>query len=108
MPGAYTVTFAQSHSVFSFRFQPVNRVSSAVLSCACGHGPISALAETGSFHIPLFHGKRGDSIGLLEKPLLAAVKSDTRKPKSTTLKHAVHGVSLWAARHGGKLNGKTE
>lgn len=68
MPGAYTVTFAQSHSVFSFRFQPVNRVSSAVLSCACGHGPISALAETGSFHIPLFHGKRGDSIGLLEKP----------------------------------------
>ena len=98
MPGAYAVTFAQPHSDFSFRFQPVNGVPSTALSCACGYGPISAL----------FHGKGGDSIGLLEKPLLAAVKSDTRKPKSTTLKHAVHGVSLWAARHGGKLNGKTE
>lgn len=107
MPGAYAATFAQPHSVFSFRFQPVNGVSSAALSCACGYGPISALAEAGSFHIPLFHGKGGDSIGLLEKPLLAAVKSDTLKSKSI-LKHAVHGVSLWAARHGGKLNGKTE
>ena len=108
MPGAYATTFAQPHSVFTFRFQPENGVSSAALCCACGYGPISALAEAGSFHIPLFHGKRGDSIGLLEKPLLAAVKIDTRKPKSTRLKHAVHGVSLWAARHGGKLNGKTE
>lgn len=107
MPGAYAVTFAQLHSVFSFRFQLVNGVSSAALSCACGYGLLSALAEVGSFHIPLFHGKGGDSIGLLKKPLLAAVKSDTCKPK-TTLKHAVHGVSLWAARHGGKLNGKTE
>ena len=107
MPGAYAATFVQPHSVFTFRFQPVNGVSFAALSCACGYGPISAMAEAGSFHIPLFHGKGGDSIGLLEKPLLAAVKSDTRKPKSI-LKHAVHGVSLWAARHGGKLNGKTE
>ena len=107
MPGVYAATFAHLHSVFSFRFQPVNGVSSAALCCACGYGPISALAEAGSFHIPLFHGKGGDSIGLLKKPLLAAVKSDTRKPKSI-LKHAVHGVSLWAARHGGKLNGKTE
>ena len=108
MPRAYAATFAQPHSVFSFRFQPVNGVSSAALSCACGYEPISALAEVGSFHIPLFHEKGGDSIGLLEKPLLAAVKSNTRKPKSITLKHAVHGVSLWAARHGGKLNGKTK
>lgn len=107
MSGAYAGTVVQLHSVFSFRFQPVNGVSSAALSCACGYGPICALAEVGSFHIPLFYGKGGDSIGLLEKPLLAAVKSDTRKPEST-LKHAVHGVSLWAARHGGKLNGKTE
>ncbi len=107
MPGAYARTLVQLHSVFSFRFQPVNGVSSTALPCACGYGPISALAEVGSFHIPLFHGKGGDSIGLLKKPLLAAVKSDTRKPKSI-LKHAVHGVSLWAARHGGKLNGKTE
>lgn len=107
MPGAYAVTFAQPYRVFSFRFQPVNGVSFAARSCAFGYGPISVLAEAGSFHIPLFHGKGGDSIGLLEKPLLAAVKSDTCKPKSI-LKHAVHGVSLWAARHGGKLNGKTE
>ncbi|MCQ4762635.1 hypothetical protein [Cloacibacillus evryensis] len=107
MPGAYAATFAQPHSVFTFRFQPVNGVSSAAIFCACGYGPISALAEAGSFHIPLFHEKGGDSIGLLEKPLLAAVKSDTRKPESI-MKHAVHGVSLWAARHGGKLNGKTE
>ena len=107
MPGAYAVINVQLHSVFTFRFQLVNGVSSTALSCTCRYGPISVLLEVGSFHIPLFHGKGGDSIGLLEKPLLAAVKSDTRKLEST-LKHAVHGVSLWAARHGGKLNGKKE
>lgn len=61
MPGAYAATFVQPHSVFTFRFQPVNGVSFAALSCACGYGPISAMAEAGSFHIPLFHGKGGDS-----------------------------------------------
>ena len=65
MPGAYTVTFAQSHSVFSFRFQPVNRVSSAVLSCACGHGPISALAET-AFISPYSTGKGVIPLGYLK------------------------------------------
>ena len=50
-------------------------------------------------YIPLFHGKGGDSIGLLKKLLLAAVKSDTRKPKSIILKHAVHGVSPWAEKN---------
>ena len=29
MPGAYAATFVQLHSVFSFRFQPVNGMSSA-------------------------------------------------------------------------------
>ena len=49
MPGAYAVTFAQLPRVFTFRFQPENGVSSAALSCAFGYGPISALAEAGSF-----------------------------------------------------------
>lgn len=70
MPGAYAVTFEQLHSVFSFRFQPVNGVSFAALSCVFGYGPISVLAEAGFFHIPLFHGKVGDEFWTKVETLL--------------------------------------
>lgn len=66
MPGAYAVTFAQPYRVFSFRFQLVNGVSFAARSCAFGYGPISVLAEAGSFHIPLFHGKGVIPLGYLK------------------------------------------
>ncbi len=59
MPGAYAATFAQPHSVFTFRFQPVNGVSSAAIFCACGYGPISALAEAGSFFISPYSTRKG-------------------------------------------------
>lgn len=66
MPGAYAVTLVQLHSVFSFRFQPVNGVSSAALSRACGYGPIYMLMEVGSFHIPYSTGKGVIPLGYLK------------------------------------------
>jgi len=68
-----------------------------------GYRPICFI-QVGLFSAPLFPAKGGDSIELLEKPLMAAATTDNQI--STIITHAVLGVSPWAACQGGKLNGK--
>jgi len=68
-----------------------------------GYWPICFI-QVGLFSALLSPAKGGDSIELLEKPLMAAVT--TYNLISIIITHAVPGVSPRAACQGGKLSGK--